>query len=129
MISVFFGRIGWNDGKYASWSFTEIDQTINAGFSIKGSKWKRPGDVFGIAGVSNGISKEHREFLKEGGYGFILGDGNLNYGHETILETYYSARLTKFFWLTFDYQFVSNPGYNKDRGPVNVFALRGHLEF
>jgi hypothetical protein len=125
----FFSRIGWNDGKYASWAFTEIDQTINAGLSIKGTKWKRSNDVFGIAGVSNGISKDHRDFLKEGGYGFIIGDGNLNYGNETILETYYNAQLTKFFWLTFDYQFVSHPGYNKDRGPVNVFALRGHVEF
>jgi hypothetical protein len=125
----FFSRIGWNDGNYASWSFTEIDKTVNAGFSVKGTKWKRPDDVFGVAGAVNGISKGHKDFLKDGGYGFIIGDGNLNYGYETILETYYSVRLTKFFWLTFDYQFVSNPGYNKDRGPVNVFALRGHVEF
>ncbi|HEY5367465.1 MAG TPA: carbohydrate porin [Hanamia sp.] len=124
-----FMRAGWNDGKDVSWAFTEIDQTLSAGLSLKGAKWKRPNDVIDVAGVVNGISSGHREFLKSGGYGFILGDGNLNYGHEAIMEVYYNARLFSSFWFTADYQFVNNPGYNKDRGPVNVFALRGHVEF
>ena len=124
----FFARGGWNDGKYASWAFTEIDRTGNAGFSLKGTGWHRPDDVVAIATVFNGISSGHREFLKEGGYGFIIGDGTLNYGLENITEFFYNAKLTKSFWLTFDYQFVRNPGYNKDRGPVNVFGFRGHIE-
>lgn len=125
----FFSRLGWNDGKDATWAFTEIDQSINAGLLIKGTQWKRPEDVFGFAVVSNGISKDHRNFLKAGGYGFIIGDGDLHYGNETIFETYYNFKMTKFFWLTFDYQFVNNPAYNKDRGPVHVFSLRGHVEW
>lgn len=124
-----FLRAGWNDGKDATWAFTEIDQTVSAGLSIKGILWKCPDDVFGIASVINGISPDHKEFLKAGGYGFIIGDGNLNYGHEGILEAYYNTHLTKFFTLGLDYQFVNNPGYNKDRGPVNAFAIRGHVEF
>lgn len=124
-----FSRIGWNDGKYASWAFTEIDQTISLGLSIKGNKWKRTDDVCGIATVFNGISAGHQTFLKAGGYGFIIGDGNLNYAHEKIIETYYNAYLSKYFWWTLDYQFVTNPGYNKDRGPVHVFGVRGHIEF
>ncbi|MFK5143475.1 carbohydrate porin, partial [Klebsiella pneumoniae] len=76
----FFSRLGWNDGKDATWAFTEIDQSINAGLLIKGTQWKRPEDVFGFAVVSNGISKDHRNFLKAGGYGFIIGDGDLHYG-------------------------------------------------
>jgi high affinity Mn2+ porin len=124
-----FGRVGWNDGKGATWAFTEIDQTIHAGLSFKGTHWKREDDVVGIAAVINGISADHRAFLKAGGYGFIIGDGNLNYGHEEILETYYNAKLFKNIWVTLDYQFVNNPGYNKDRGPVHVFAARGHIEF
>ena len=122
-----FMRAGWNDGKDVTWAFTEIDQTLSAGITIKGIPWKRPDDVFGIASVINGISAPHREFLEAGGYGFIIGDGKLNYGHEAIIETYYNAFLSKFFWLTIDYQFVNNPAYNKDRGPVNVFAVRGHV--
>lgn len=123
----FFSRIGWNDGKYASWAFTEIDQTFTAGFSLKGNCWNRDEDNLGIAVANNGISSGHRNFLAEGGYGFIIGDGKMNYGHETIVEYYYNAKLLKFLWLSFDYQFVNNPAYNKDRGPVHVFGLRGHV--
>ena len=126
----FFARAGWNDGQYATWAFTEIDQTVQAGVSIKGTRWKRSDDVLGIAGVINGISAEHQAFLKAGGYGFIIGDGNLNYGHEGILEAYYNARLFANLYATVDYQLVNNPGYNKDRGgPVSVFAGRVHIEF
>jgi high affinity Mn2+ porin len=124
-----FARAGWNDGRYATWAFTEIDRTLNAGISINGTKWKRPKDVWAIGGVINGLSNPHRDFIKAGGTGFIIGDGALNYGHEGILETYYNAHLSNFFWLTFDYQFVNNPAYNKDRGPVHVFGIRGHVEF
>ena len=123
-----FTRIGWNDGRYASWAFTEIDRTIHLGLSVKGTGWKRADDVFAIAGVINAISHAHRNFLKAGGYGFIIGDGKLNYSNEAIIETYYSARFSKFFWLTLDYEFVNHPGYNKDRGPTHVFGIRGHIE-
>ncbi|MDE3125841.1 MAG: carbohydrate porin, partial [Bacteroidota bacterium] len=99
-----FSRLGWNDGKYATWAYTEIDQTASIGLSWKGTKWHRPADVVGIAGVLNGISKEHRDFLAAGGYGFIIGDGALNYGHEGIIEAYYNTFLFNNFWLTFDYQ-------------------------
>jgi hypothetical protein len=125
-----FARIGWNDGQYATWAFTEIDQTASAGLSFKGTTWKRPDDVIGVAAVVNGISAEHRAFLKAGGYGFIIGDGNLNYGHESIIETFYNARLYEHVYLSFDYQLVTNPAYNRDRqGPVSVFAFRGHIEY
>lgn len=123
-----FSRIGWNDGKYATWAFTEIDQTITAGISIRGTKWKRPDDTWGFALASNGISQGHMDFLKSGGYGFIIGDGTLSYGPELIMETYYNARLFQFLWLTLDLQLVNNPAYNRDRGPVFVYALRGHVE-
>ena len=125
-----FARAGWNDGKHASWAFTEIDQTISGGLSVKGAKWHRPDDVCGIAGVIDGISKDHRDFLAAGGNGFIIGDGALNYGLEKIMETYYDIKLTNTLKLTFDYQFVTYPAYNKDRkGPIHVFGIRGHVEF
>jgi high affinity Mn2+ porin len=124
-----FARAGWNDGKYATWAFTEIDQSISGGFSFKGARWGRDGDVAGVAGVINGISADHRAFLKAGGYGFIIGDSTLNYGHEGILETYYNARLFPAVFISADYQFVNHPAYNKDRGPVHVFAIRAHFEF
>ena len=124
-----FNRASWNDGKHATWAFTEIDQSFSLGLSVKGNKWKRPGDVCGLATVINGISNDHKDFLKAGGYGFIIGDGTLNYGHETVIETYYNAHFSKYLWITVDYQFVKKPAYNKDRGPVHVFGIRGHIEF
>lgn len=123
-----FSRAGWNDGKYASWAFTEIDRTFNMGLSVKGTKWKRDNDVLGIASVWNGISSLHRYFLEAGGYGFIIGDGRLKYSIENIVEVYYSAVISKLFFLSFDYQLVNHPGYNKDRGPVNAGAVRFHIE-
>ena len=125
-----FARASWNDGQTATWVFTEIDQSASIGFSIKGTKWKRADDVIGVAGVMNGISDQHWDFLNNGGYGFIIGDGKLtHYGAETIGEIYYSCLITKSLWLTADYQFVQNPAYNRDRGPVNVWGVRAHVQF
>ena len=124
-----FLKASWNDGKTATWAFTEIDQSISAGINIKGDSWKRVNDNIGIAQVINGISKAHQNFLNAGLYGFIIGDGKLNYGAEAITEVYYKAQIAKSFFISADYQFVNNPAYNKDRGPVHVFAIRGHIEF
>lgn len=124
-----FSRASWNDGKYVTWAFTEIDESFSAGLSLQGKRWKRPEDIAGLATVLNGISSGHREFLRSGGYGFIIGDGTLNYSHEFIIETYYNCHLSKYVWISADYEFVKNPGYNKDRGPVHVFGLRAHVEF
>lgn len=122
-----FAKASYNDGKTATWAFTEIDESASAGINIKGAGWKRPGDNIGIAQVINGISKDHQHFLNAGLYGFIIGDGRLNYGAESITETYYQAQISTAFSLSFDYQFVLHPAYNKDRGPINVFAFRGHI--
>jgi len=128
-VSAFF-RYSWNDGHTATWEFTEIDRSLSTGLQIKGTKWKRPNDMLGAAFLVNGLSKDHWDFLNYGGYGFMLGDGTLpHYGSEQIFETYYSIPLAKTIWLSGDYQFVMNPGYNRERGPINVGALRVHIEF
>jgi high affinity Mn2+ porin len=124
-----FLRAGWNDGQNETWAFTEIDRHLSAGLSIKSDFWKREGDNFGIAVIINGLSKDHKNFLKAGGYGFIIGDGNLNYSPEFITEVYYNFRFfKKNLWLSPDYQFILNPAYNSDRGPVHAFGIRAHLE-
>jgi len=127
-LGVFF-RYGWNDGHTETWVFTEIDRTGSVGLSLAGSRWKRRRDCLGAAFVENGISKDHREYLAAGGKGFIIGDGRLNYGREEILETYYSVSLGKGFSLSPDFQWVENPAYNCDRGPVPIEALRLHWEY
>jgi high affinity Mn2+ porin len=52
-----------------------------------------------------------------------------DYGMEKVFEAYYSYALTASTRLTFDYQFIDDPGYNADRGPANIFAGRFHLQF
>ena len=124
-----FARIGWNDGKTETWCYTESDRTISVGVSSNGNKWKRKDDNIGIAIVADGLSMDHKNYLAAGGLGFEIGDGKLNYGYETATELFYSFKPSSCpIWLSADYQFIINPGYNKDRGPVNVFSFRLHLE-
>ena len=100
-----------------------------AGLALKGTQWHRPDDTFAVAAIVNGITKEHQAFLNAGGLGILVGDGMLPHpGTEQIIETYYELPVS-YAKLTFDYQFIVNPGYNTDRGPVNVFAGRFHWTF
>ncbi len=125
----FFSRLGWSDGHTEAWVFSDVDYTATAGLSIKGGAWQRPDDTFGLAGVLNGISKAHQEFFEAGGVGILAGDGSLNYGWEKIIETYYDFKVWKTIHVSLDYQFISDPAFNRDRGPVSVFGGRLHWEF
>ena len=124
-----FGRWSWNDGKTEIMAFTDIDASLSLGASIKGTKWGRPDDVIGIGGAINALSRDHRDFIAAGGLGVLIGDGQLNYRRERILETYYAFAINKALTFTADYQFVTNPAYNADRGPVSIFSGRLHGEF
>jgi high affinity Mn2+ porin len=124
-----FGRWSWNDGKTEIMAFTDIDASLATGLSIKGARWGRPDDVIGVGGAINALSKDHRDFIAAGGLGVLIGDGALNYRRERILETYYAYALNKQITLTADYQLITNPAYNADRGPVSVFSGRFHGEF
>ena len=90
-----FGRWSWNDGKTEIMAFTDIDASLAMGTSIKGSKWGRPDDVIGIGGAINALSRDHRDFIAAGGLGILIGDGQLNYRKERILETYYAYALNQ----------------------------------
>ncbi|MEA2838353.1 MAG: high affinity Mn2+ porin [Bradyrhizobium sp.] len=124
-----FGRWSWNNGKTEIMAFTDIDASLAMGLSIKGARWGRPDDVIGIGGAINALSNDHRDFIAAGGLGVLIGDGALNYRRERIFETYYAFALNKQITLTADYQFITNPAYNADRGPVSVFSGRLHGEF
>jgi high affinity Mn2+ porin len=124
-----FGRWSWNDGKTEIMAFTDIDASLSLGASIKGTRWGRPDDVIGVGGAINALSRDHRDFLAAGGLGPLIGDGQLNYRPERILESYYALALNKQLTFTADYQFITNPAYNADRGPVSIFSGRLHGEF
>jgi len=123
-----FSRLGWNDGQTESWVFADVDRTASLGLSVKGEAWQRPDDTVGLAGVINGLSQVHREFFAAGGTGILAGDGALNYGLEKILETYYDFKVWRTVHVALDYQYVVDPSYNRDRGPVSVFGARLHWE-
>ncbi len=124
-----FARAGWNEGRHESFAYTEVDNTASTGFDLTGARWKRPGDRVGTAFVSNGLSDAHREYLRLGGLGFLLGDGRLNYGRENTLESYYTARLWRGVSASAGLQYIRYPGYNRDRGPVLVEMGRLHVDF
>lgn len=124
-----FARAGWNDGQTETWAYTEADVSGSLGIVIKGKQWSRPQDEIGLGWIISGLSAAHRDYLAAGGLGFELGDGKLNYGLENAVEAYYNWEIKKGINITFDYQLVANPGYNKDRGPVNFLAVRVHLEY
>jgi high affinity Mn2+ porin len=124
-----FGRFGYADGNVEPFDFTDVDRTASLGTSLGGKLWGRPDDTIGIAGIANFITAAHIAYLNAGGLGILVGDGQLpNPGPEQILEAYYTFPVDT--WkVTGDYQFIVNPAYNRDRGPVSVFAVRLHTQF
>ncbi len=124
-----FGRFGWNEGQHESFAYTEVDQTVEAGADYTGTHWHRPVDKIGLALVSNAIKRDHQNYLHYGGLGFLLGDGNLNYGRETIVESYYNWHAWRGLFYAVDVQHIDNPGYNRDRGPAWVGSVRAHVDF
>jgi high affinity Mn2+ porin len=126
-----FSRLGWNDDREEGWMFTDVGYAGSIGLSVKGTYWRRPDDTFGLAGLANGCSKVEQEFLEAGGVGILAGDGagHFNYSWEKILETYYDFKIWDGIHGAVDYQYVTNPAFNRDRGPVSVFSGRLHWEF
>jgi hypothetical protein len=124
----YFLRAMVADGHTETYAFTEVDESISTGLSIKGNLWKRNEDSAGVSLMQNYLSNDRRHFLEAGGISYFIGDGGLNYRPETIFEGYYNVGLFKGGWITPDYQFILNPSYNADRGPIHVFAFRFHAE-
>ncbi|MGA8043302.1 MAG: carbohydrate porin [Terracidiphilus sp.] len=124
-----FGRFGWNEGQHESFAYTEVDQTVEAGADYAGMRWHRSLDKVGLALVSNAIKRDHQDYLRYGGLGFLLGDGKLNYGRENIVEGYYNWHAWRGLFYAVDVQHIADPGYNRDRGPAWVGSVRGHIDF
>jgi hypothetical protein len=123
------GRFGWNDGRTESYAYTEVEQTVEFSGDYAATRWHRPNDKIGLAMVSNAIKRDHQSYLKNGGLGFLLGDGNLRYGRETTVESYYNLHAWRGLFYAIDVQHIANPGYNRDRGPAWVGTVRAHIDF
>jgi high affinity Mn2+ porin len=124
-----FARMGAADPRHETFEFTDIDSTASAGVSVKGKAWGRADDTFGVAGVVNRIGVAHRGYLNAGGLGVTVGDGKLpHYGDERDLEAYYKVTVAKGAAVSLDYQYIDNPAYNRDRGPVSILGVRLHWQ-
>jgi high affinity Mn2+ porin len=125
-----FARASANTGAQEAYEFTEINNALSAGLSLRGDRWQRPEDRTGLALAVNGISSAARSYFADGGLGILIGDGQLpHYGREKIVEAYYACRAAAGVTLSADLQEIVDPAYNRDRGPVTVAALRLHAEF
>jgi high affinity Mn2+ porin len=125
-----FARLGKAAGNVEAYEFTDIDRSIEIGASLKGTRWHRPEDTIGVAAIDNGISAIREQYLNAGGLGILIGDGQLPHpGAEQIIETYYSFKVFSQVFVSLDYQWVKNPGYNTDRGPASIYAARFHAQF
>jgi high affinity Mn2+ porin len=125
-----FARLGFNDGSKEAYEFTDVNRSLSFGLLLKGGRWHRPDDAFGLAAAFNGASASARAYFAAGGLGILIGDGQLpRPGRESILETFYAVRVVGHLTVSADYQYVVNPAYNRDRGPVSILALRVHAEF
>lgn len=124
-----FARMSADRGDKETYEFTDINQSLSAGVAIKGNRWQRPDDTIGVAAVVNHLSGAAQQYFAAGGLGLLIGDGRLNYAPEKIAETYYAMHINSFSTLSLDYQYITNPAYNRDRGPVSVYGVRLHASF
>jgi high affinity Mn2+ porin len=119
-----FARIGWSDGTVEEVDFTDINETASIGLSLSGTRWERPDDTVGVAGAVNQISHAGKQYLRAGGLGGIIGDGQLlRAGPEQIIEAYYSFAVRSGIRVSADCQFINNPAYSRDRGRCQSSAF------
>lgn len=124
-----FARLSAHNGDKETYEFSDVNRSLSLGLSLQGARWGRPDDTVGIATVVNALSDDARAYFASGGLGVLIGDGQLNYAPEKIAELYYALHPMAHVTLTLDYQHVSNPAYNQDRGPVSIYGVRVHAEF
>jgi hypothetical protein len=127
-VGLFF-RGMYSDGKTEVYSYTSTDRSISFGSLVKGSRWGRSRDTIGLGYGQGWLSGSHVNYLGMGGIDGFIGDGAINYKPEKVVNLFYSFNLLSSTWLTADYQHIANPGYNQDRGPVNIYNARIHVEF
>ena len=126
-LSGFFIRYSINDGLHEDFGYTQCDGSLNTGFLLKMTRINRPMDKIGISASVNTISPLHRNFLRDGGVGFMIGDGKLTYLPENVFELFYAINFKNHVYITANYQYMANVGYNANRGNAHFLSLRLNL--
>lgn len=127
-VGLFF-RGMYSDGQTEVYSYTSTDRSISLGGLVNGRRWGRERDTLGLGYAEGWLSSVHVQYLALGGIDGFIGDGRINYQPEQVTDLFYSYNVWNSIWLTADYQFINNPGYNADRGPINIYGARIHVEF
>jgi carbohydrate-selective porin OprB len=127
-VGLFF-RGMYSDGKTEVYSYTSTDQSISLGTLVKGTRWGRAKDTLGIGYAQGWLSDAHVRYLGMGGIDGFIGDGKIRYRPEQVVDIFYSYNIWNSLWLSADYQHIANPAYNADRGPVDIYSAKIHLEF
>ena len=117
------------DGRSEVEAFESADSSVALAFLMRGTRWRRAEDSLGIGLAENWISQSHANYLAMGGVDAFIGDGRIRNRPERAFEVFYNLAVLKQLWLTLDYQRVANPAYNADRGPVDIYGFRLHVEF
>ena len=126
-IGVFF-RGMWTDGLTEVYNYSSADDSLSLGAIMKGGRWGREKDTAGLGYAASFLSASHAAYLNSGGIDGFLGDGAISYKPEQVLDLYYQCHVVKSTWVSVDYQHLANPGYNADRGPVDIYGVRVHVE-
>jgi hypothetical protein len=124
-----FLRAMYADGQTEVDAFDPADRDLSFGAVAKGPLWHRPFDVAGLGYAAAFISDIHAQYLAMGGVDGFVGDGHIRQAPESVIDVFYSFNVLKAIWLTADYQHLWNPGFNADRGPVEIVSGRVHAEF
>jgi carbohydrate-selective porin OprB len=118
-----------SDGNVEVYAYMPPDRSAAFGALAKGAPWGRPRDLTGAAVGVAWISDIHADYLRMGGVDGFAGDGYINKAMESVMEVFYSFHLLNAAWLSADFQRVTHPAFNADRGPVNIYGARFHAEF
>jgi len=125
-----FLRAGYADPSREPYEFTDYDASVSGGLALHGKSWGRADDTVDLAFEIGGISREHADYFDHGGLGILSGDGKLPHrGLEKIVELQYQYAPFKWLAVSPDYQFVIDPAFNRDRGPVSILGIRLHAEY
>lgn len=124
-----FFRAMLSDGQTEVYAFTSTDRSLSLGAIGKGSMWRRPLDVAGVGYGIGGISSAHADYLRAGGVDGFIGDGTIRPAGESVIEAFYSLNVFGPTWVSIDYQHLTHPAFNADRGPIDIFGARLHAEF
>ena len=127
-LGIFFRGMA-SDGSTEVYSYTSTDRSASWGVLGKGGLWSRAQDIAGVAVNLGWISRAHADYLRLGGVDAFIGDGNLHPAMESTFDIFYSLNFLSSIWLSGDYQHITHPAFNADRGPVDIFGARLHAEF